>query len=110
MVEIQVDEKKEEQTEVPQEPHQEKEESTKTSSTLALTPKTQRGEERSLLELPSEQTNDTKKEKLLQYFFHSIPIHDSLLDEKLFEKIQSGLHQSTDIRNHPAIGKIHSLW
>jgi hypothetical protein len=36
VVENQVDERKEGQTEVPQEPHKEKEESTKTSSTLAL--------------------------------------------------------------------------
>jgi hypothetical protein len=36
VVENQVDERKEERTKVPQEPHQEKEESTNTSSTLAL--------------------------------------------------------------------------
>jgi hypothetical protein len=44
-----VDERKEEQTKVPQEPHHEKEKSTKTSSTLALIPETPRGQERSLL-------------------------------------------------------------
>jgi hypothetical protein len=54
VVEIQVDERKEEQTEVPQEPHQEKQESTETSSTLALILETPRGQERSLLELPNE--------------------------------------------------------
>jgi hypothetical protein len=64
VIENQVDERKEEQTEVPQEPHKEKEESTKTSSTLALILETLRGQKRSLLELPSEQTEDIKKEKL----------------------------------------------
>ena len=92
VVENQVDERKEEQTEteVPQEPHQEKEESTKTSSTLALIPETPRGQERSLLELPSEQTEDIKKEKLPENSPYIITTHDSLLDEKFFEKTQSG--------------------
>jgi hypothetical protein len=52
VVENQVDERKEEQTEDLEEPHQEKEESTKTFSTLALILETPRGQERSLLELP----------------------------------------------------------
>ena len=43
VVENQMDERKEEQTEVPQEPHHVKQESTETSSTLALIPKTPRG-------------------------------------------------------------------
>jgi hypothetical protein len=52
--EIQVDERKEEQTEDLEDPHQEKEESTKTFSTLTLIPETPRGQERSWLELPNE--------------------------------------------------------
>ena len=82
VVENQVDERKEEQTEVPHEPHQEKEESTKTSSTLTLIHEIPRGQERSLLELPSEQTEDTKKEKLHENSPYIITVHDSLLDDK----------------------------
>jgi hypothetical protein len=85
VVENQVDERNEEQIEVPQEPHQEKEE-----STLAFIPKTPRDQERSLLELPSEQIEDIKKEKLPENSPYIITIHDSLPDEKLFEKTQSG--------------------
>jgi hypothetical protein len=44
VVENQVDERKEEQTEDLEEPHQEKEESTKTFSTLALILETPRGQ------------------------------------------------------------------
>ena len=54
VVENQVDERKDEQTEDLEEPHQEKEESIKTFTTLALIPETPRGQERSLLELPIE--------------------------------------------------------
>jgi hypothetical protein len=68
------------------EPHQEKQKSTKTSSTLALIPETQRGQEKSLLELSNEQIEDIKIEKLLEFSSYFIPIHESSLDEKLFEK------------------------
>ena len=101
-----VDERKEEQTEVPHEPYQEKEESTKTFSTLTLIPETPRGQERSLLELPNEQIEDIKIEKLPEFSSYFIPVHD----EKLFEKTQSGPPQSIDNWNPFAIGKIHSLW
>jgi hypothetical protein len=60
VIEIQVGERKDEQTENLEEPHQEKEESTKTFSTLALIPETPRGQERSLLELPNEQIEDIR--------------------------------------------------
>ena len=82
MVENQVDERKEEQTEDLEEPHQEKEESTKTFSILALIPETPRGQERNLLELPNEQIKDIKIEKFLVSSSYFIPVHD----EKLFEK------------------------
>jgi hypothetical protein len=106
VVENEVDERKEEQTEDPKEPHQEKEESTKTFSTLALIPETPRGQERSLLELPIEQIEDTKIEKLPESSSYFIPVHD----EKLFEKTQSGPPLYTDNWNPPAMGRHHSLW
>jgi hypothetical protein len=102
----QVDERKEEQTEDPEEPHQEKEESTKRSSTLALIPEIQRVQERILLELPIEQIEDIKIEKLTESFSYFIPAHD----EKLFEKTQSGPPLYSDNWNPPAMGRHHSLW
>jgi hypothetical protein len=106
VVENQVDERKEEQTEDLEEPHQEKEESTKTFSTLALIPETLRGQERSLLELPNEQIEDIKIEKLPKSSFYFIPVHD----EKFFEKTQSGPPLYTDNWNPPTMGRHHSLW
>ena len=106
VVENQVDEKKEEQIEDLEEPHQEKEVSTKTFSTLALIPETPRGQERSLLELPIEQIEDIKIEKLPESSSYFIPVHD----EKLFEKTQSGPPIYTDNWNPPAMGRHHSLW
>jgi hypothetical protein len=92
VVENEVDERKEEQTEGLEEPHREKEESTKTFSTLALIPETPRGQERSLLELPIEQIEDIKIEKLTESSSYFIPVHN----EKLFEKTQSGPPLYTD--------------
>jgi hypothetical protein len=105
VVENQVDERKEEQTEDPEEPHQEKVESTERFSILALIPETLRGQERSLLELPNEQIEDIKIEKLPKSYSCFIPVHD----EKLF-KTQSGPLQYTDNWNPPAMGRHHSLW
>jgi hypothetical protein len=70
--------------------------SPKTFSTLALIPKTPRGQERSLLELPNEQIECIKIEKLLEFSSYFIQVHDSSLDEKLFEKTQSGPPQYID--------------
>ena len=39
-----------------------------------------------------------------------IPVHDSLLDEKLFENTQRDLPQYAKIQNYLSIGKIYSLW
>jgi hypothetical protein len=105
VVENQVDERKEEQTKDLEEPHQEKEESTKTFSTLDLIPETPRGQERSLLELPNEQIADMKIEKLPESSSYCIPVHD----EKLFEKTQSGPPLYTDNWNPSAMGRHHSL-
>jgi hypothetical protein len=105
VVENQMDERKEEQTEDLEEPHQEKEESTKTFSTLALIPKTPRGQERSLLELPIEQIEDIKIEKLLESSSYFIPVHD----EKLFKKTQSSPPLYSDNWNPPTMGRHHSL-
>jgi hypothetical protein len=106
VVENQVDERKEEQTEDLEEPHLEKEESTNTFSTLALIPETPRGQERSPLELPNEQIEDIKIEKLPESSSYFIPVHD----EKLFEKTQSGPPIYIDNWNPPAMGRHHSLW
>jgi hypothetical protein len=106
VVENQVDERKEEQTEDLEEPHQEKEESTKTFSTLALIPETPRGQERSLLELPNEQIDDIKIENFPESSSDFILVHD----EKLFEKNQSGPPLYTDNWNPPAMRTHHSIW
>jgi hypothetical protein len=106
MVENQVDERKKEQTEDLEEPHQEKEEGTKTFSTLALIPETSRGQEGSPLELPNEQIEDIKIEKLPESYSYFISVHD----EKLFEKTQSGPPLYTGNWNPPAMGRHHSLW
>ena len=90
VVENQENERKEEQTKDLKEPYQEKEESTMTFSTLALIPETSRGQERSLLELPNKQIEDIKIEKIHAFSSYFIPVHDSSLNEKLFEKTQSG--------------------
>jgi hypothetical protein len=105
VVEIQVNERKEEQTEDLEEPHQEREESTKTFSTLALIPETPRVQERILFKLPNEQIEDIEIEELPVFSSYFIPVHDSLLDEKLFEKNQSGPPQYIDIWNPRAIAK-----
>jgi tetratricopeptide (TPR) repeat protein len=106
VVENQVDERKEEQIEDLEEPHQEKEESTKTFSTLALILETPRGQERSLLELPNEQIEDIKIEKLPKSSSYFILVHD----EKLFEKTQICPPVYTDNWNPPTMGRHHSLW
>jgi hypothetical protein len=92
-------EEEEEQTEVLEKPHQEKEESTKTSSTLAHIPDVPRAKERSRLGLCDEQIEGIKIEKLPEYSSYFIPVHDSLLNEKLFEKTQSGPPQFIDTWN-----------
>jgi hypothetical protein len=58
-----------------------------------------------LLELPNEQIEDIKIEKLTESSYF-IPVHD----EKLFEKTQSGPPLYTDNWNAPAMGRHHSLW
>jgi hypothetical protein len=102
----QVDERKEEQTKDLEEPHQEKEESTKTFSTLALILETPRGQERSLLELPNVKIEDIKIEKLPESSSYFIPVHD----EKLFEKTQSGPPLYTNNWNSSTMGRHDSLW
>jgi hypothetical protein len=39
-----------------------------------------------------------------------IPVHDSLLDEKLFENTQKDQPRFADIQNYLSAGKIYSLW
>jgi hypothetical protein len=89
-------EEKEEQTEVLEESHREKEDSIETSSILAPIPKVPRAQERSRLGLCVKQIEDIKIEKLPEYSSYFIPVHDSLLNEKLFEKTQ----WSTPIYRH----------
>jgi hypothetical protein len=99
-------EEEEEQTEVLEEPHWEKEESTETSSTSAHILDVPRAQERSWLGLCDEQIEDIKIEKLFESSSYFIPVHD----EKLFEKTQSGPPQYIDNRNPPAMERHHSLW
>jgi hypothetical protein len=89
-------EEREEQTEVLEESHREKEDSIETSSILAPIPKVPRAQERSRLGLRDKQIEDIKIEKLPEYSSYFIPVHDSLLNEKLFEKTQ----WSTPIYRH----------
>ena len=103
-------EEEDEQIEVLEEPHREKEERTKISSTSAHFPDVPRAQERSRLGLCDEQIEGIKIEKLPKFSSYFIPVHDSLLDEKLFEKTQSGPSQYIDNWNPLDIGKIHSLW
>jgi hypothetical protein len=64
-----------------------------------------------ILELPRDEQKETiKVEKPLEYSSHVISVHNSFLDEKLFENTQSDLPQSVDIWNHHVVGKIYSFW
>jgi hypothetical protein len=73
--------------------------STEASSTLTPIPKLPRCHESSLLGPLDEQTEVIKIEKLSKYSPHSISVHDSLPDEKLFENSQIDLPRSVKIRN-----------
>jgi len=100
------------QIEVTHDLHQEKgkEVSTEASSALTHIPELPRCHESSLLGPLDEQTEVIKVEKLSKYSPHSISVHDSLSDEKLFENSQSDLPRSVKIRNYLFVGRIHSLW
>jgi hypothetical protein len=98
-----------EQIEVTNDLHREKgkEVSTEASSTSTSIPELPRGHDNSLLLLLDEQTEVIKVEKLSKYSPHSILVHDSLSDEKLFENSQSDVPRSM---NYLSVGRIHSLW
>jgi hypothetical protein len=105
VVETHVEERKEEQIEAPQALHRAKGEEVSTeapsSPTLILeTPyepqapiacDLPRGQESSLLGILEEQKETIKIENFLVHSPHSIPVHDSLPDEKLFENTQKNL-------------------
>jgi hypothetical protein len=112
VVENHKEEGNEEQIEVTNDLHREngKEVSTEASSTSTSIPELPRGHESSLLLLLDKQTVVIKAEKLSKYSLHSILVHDSLPDEKLFENSQSDLPRFVNIRNYLSIGRIHSLW
>jgi hypothetical protein len=124
VVKTHVEERKEEQIDAPQALHWAKDEEVSaeapSSSTLILeTPYESRAsivynlprcQERSLLRLLEEQKEPIKVENFLVYSPHSIPVHDSLPDEKLFENSQKNLPQYADIWNYLSVGKIYSLW
>jgi hypothetical protein len=124
VVETHVEERKEEQIEAPQALHRAKGEEVSTkaplSSTLILkTPyeprasiacDLPRGQESSLLGILEEQKETIKVENFLVYSPHSIPVHDSLPDEKLFENTQKNLPRCADIWNYLSVGKLYSLW
>jgi hypothetical protein len=111
VVENHKEEGKEEQMEVTHDLHREKgkEVSTEVSSASTPIPELPRGHENNLLLLLDEQTVVTKAEKLSNSP-HSILVHDSLPDEKLFENSQSDVLRSVKIRNYLSVGRIHSLW
>jgi hypothetical protein len=50
------------------------------------------------------------RQKIPMFFPHFIIVHDSLLDEKLFENTQSDLLRFVDIIDYISIGKNHYLW
>jgi hypothetical protein len=112
VVENHKEEGNEEQIEVTHDLHQGKgkEVSTKASSASTPIPELPRGHENCLLLLLDEQTMVIKAEKLLKYSPHSILVHDSLPDKKLFENSQSNLPQSLNIKNYLSVDRIHSLW
>jgi hypothetical protein len=90
VVENHEEEGKEEQIEVTHDLHREKGKkvSIEASSTSTPIPELPRDHESSLLGLLDEQTEVIKVEKLYKHSPHSIPVHDSLPDEKLFENSQ----------------------
>jgi len=57
-----------------------------------------------------EQKETIKVENFLGYSPHSIPVHDSLPDEKLLKNTQKDLPRYAGIRNYLYVGKIYSLW
>jgi hypothetical protein len=67
-------------------------------------------QESSLLGILEEQKETIKVENFLVYSPHSIPVHDSLSDEKLFKNTQKNLPRNADIWNYLSVGKIYSLW
>jgi uncharacterized protein YegL len=83
--------------------------STEASSASTPIPELPRGHENCLLLLLDEQTMVIKAEKISKYSPHSILVHDSLPDKKLFENSQSNLPQSVNIKNYLSVGRIHSL-
>lgn len=111
-VENHEEEGKEEQIEVTQDPHWEKgnKVSTGAFSASTLIPELPRGHENNLLLLLDKQTEVIKVEKLSKYSPHSILVHDSLPDEKLFENSQSDLPRFVKIRIYLSVGRIHFLW
>jgi hypothetical protein len=112
VVENHEEEGKEEQIEVTHDLHQEKckKVSLEASSTSTPIPELPRDHEGSLLGLLDEQTGVIKVENLSKHSPRSILVHDSLLDEKLFENSQSDVLRSVNIRNYLSVGRIHSLW
>jgi hypothetical protein len=124
VVETHGEERKEEQIEAPQALHRAKGEEVSTealsSPTLILETLYEplapiacdlpRGQESSLLGILEEQKETIKVENFHVYSPHSISVHDSLLDEKLFENTQKNLPRYADIWNYLSVGKIYSLW
>jgi len=124
VVETHGEERKEEQIEAPQALHRAKGEEVSTealsSPTLILeTPyeprapiacDLPRAQESSLLGILEEQKETIKIENFLVHSPHSIPVHDSLPDEKLFENTQKNIPRYADIWNYLSVGNIYSLW
>lgn len=118
------EEKKEEQIEAPQALHRAKGEEVRTEAHSAPTlileapyePRAliacdlPRSQENSLLGILEEQKETIKVENFLVYSPHSIPVHDSLPDKKLFENTQRDLPRYADIWNYLFVRKLYPLW
>jgi hypothetical protein len=63
-----------------------------------------------LLGILEEQKETIKVENFLVYSPHSIPVHDSLPDEKLLKNTQRDLPRYMGIQNYLYVGKIYSIW
>lgn len=112
MVKNHEEEGKEEQIEVTHDLYQEKGKKVSIDAFSASTPVPElpRGHESILLRLLDERAEVIKVEKLSKYSPQSIPVHDSLPVEKLFENSQSDLPRSVNSKNYIFVGRIHSLW
>jgi hypothetical protein len=63
-----------------------------------------------LLGILEKQKETIKVGNFIVYSPHSILVHDSILDEKLFENTRRDLPRYAGILNYLSVGKLYSLW